>query len=99
MFSLVAIGKGAGLIGFGTFVAAAAYDFHRGSDQNTSINEIRLEQTQLLRDAHESKTQILNAVSDLKVELMTAVRDKQEACKVLEASVQNAKYSHTYCKD
>ena len=99
MFSVAAMAKYASLVGVGGFIAAAGYDFHRGSDQNTTINEIRLEQTELLRDSHKSQTLILNSINDLEVKLMTAIRDKQEACKVLEATVTGDKYKHTFeCK-
>jgi hypothetical protein len=49
-------------------------------------------------DMVDNYVELKKEVRDMEIELLTAIRDKQEACKVLEATVTSQRYTHTYCR-
>jgi hypothetical protein len=83
-----ALGFSAAIASIGGIGGLQVYQQHRMSDMTDNYVDLKREQAEIVR-----------SINDMHVNILTAIRDKQEACKVLEATVSTKKYSHSYCKD
>lgn len=74
-----------GVTGFG---GTHAYMVYRVDNIGDDYVMVKTQQDEIKKAIHESE-----------IRLLTAIHDKEIACEVLQATVTNGKYTHTYCKE